>query len=290
MMECRTPTNDAALPGPCNPPGRAAATPGRYSPPPTWPTHLPRRAPPARKVGVDARALGQAHRLAVEVRALPAEVPAVDLDQRLFLAVGQGRGHLDRLAQVVHVRRDLDHVHVVRQLHPDVAPVVRVAGGDADVCFAGIDFTHRLDLSHPLKRLYHGGFATGGIAIGDLDGDGLPDVYFVSGPARNQLYRNLGGLRFEIVTGSGLDGGDRWGTGAAMADIDNDGVLNGVDLDSASPTVCEDDGPSPTRNRSKTDNITNTHARSRRLSLRPPCQFHKHAPRYRKNSSEGKSP
>ena len=90
----------------------------------------------------------------------------------------------------------------------------------------GIDFTHRLDLQHPLKRLYHGGFATGGIAIGDLDGDDLPDLFLVSGSASNRLYRNQGGMRFEAVESADLDGGDRWGTGVAMADVDNDGDLD----------------------------------------------------------------
>ena len=90
---------------------------------------------------------------------------------------------------------------------------------------SGFEFTHRLDLNHPLKRLYHGGFATCGIAIGDLDGDQLPEIFLASGPAQNCLYKNLGGLEFEAIANT-LFAEDVWRTGAAMADIDNDGDLD----------------------------------------------------------------
>ena len=40
----------------------------------------------------------------------------------------------------------------------------------------------------------------GGVAVGDVDGDGLPDLYFTSNVGPNRLYRNLGNYRFEDVT------------------------------------------------------------------------------------------
>jgi len=91
---------------------------------------------------------------------------------------------------------------------------------------SGVDFTHLIDLSHPLKRLYFGSYVTGGIAIGDVNGDGLPDLYFVNGPSKNALYRNLGNFKFTEVESPVLTGGEAWGTGTAMADIDNDGDLD----------------------------------------------------------------
>jgi hypothetical protein len=66
-----------------------------------------------------------------------------------------------------------------------------------------------------------------GVTIGDYDGDGLPDLYLVSLDGPNRLYRNLGGFRFEDVTGpTGVDGGNGLGTGASFADVDNDGDLD----------------------------------------------------------------
>lgn len=62
------------------------------------------------------------------------------------------------------------------------------------------------------------------VAIADVDGDGLPDIYFVNQIGKNALYRNLGGGRFEDITESaGVGVGDRACVGAAFADIDNDG-------------------------------------------------------------------
>jgi hypothetical protein len=91
----------------------------------------------------------------------------------------------------------------------------------------GIDFTAQIDNSDPRRFLYETGFAAGGVAIGDVDGDGRPDVYLVSGPGRNRLYRQVGDFRFEDITSNaGVDGGDAWGGGAAMADINNDGRLD----------------------------------------------------------------
>lgn len=64
-----------------------------------------------------------------------------------------------------------------------------------------------------------------GLAVGDFDGDGLPDLY-VTGFGHNALYRNLGGCRFEDVTArAGVSGGG-FSVGAAWADYDHDGHLD----------------------------------------------------------------
>lgn len=92
---------------------------------------------------------------------------------------------------------------------------------------SGLDFLNRLVLDHPLKRIYNSGFVCGGVAIGDVDQNGRPDVYCVSGPNANRLYLQTGPLQFEDVTEAAkVSGGDRWGAGAALKDIDNDGDLD----------------------------------------------------------------
>ena len=99
---------------------------------------------------------------------------------------------------------------------------VRVAPSES-----GISFRNTIDLKHPLKKVYITGFGGGGIAVGDLNNDDLPDLFFTSGPDENRLYKNAGGFRFEDVTASSsVGGGDAWGTGVAMADVDNDGDLD----------------------------------------------------------------
>jgi hypothetical protein len=61
-----------------------------------------------------------------------------------------------------------------------------------------------------------------GIAVGDFDNDGLPEMY-VTGYGHNVLYHNLGGCRFEDVTNkAGVQAGG-FSTGAAWADFDRDG-------------------------------------------------------------------
>lgn len=63
-----------------------------------------------------------------------------------------------------------------------------------------------------------------GIAIADIDGDQLLDVYFVSQVGANGLYRNLGGGKFKNITQqAGVSLTDRVGVSASFADIDNDG-------------------------------------------------------------------
>jgi len=64
-----------------------------------------------------------------------------------------------------------------------------------------------------------------GVAVGDYDGDGRPDIYAVSKTESNRLFRNLGDWRFEEVTDAAGVGGplDAWSQGAAFVDVDNDG-------------------------------------------------------------------
>jgi hypothetical protein len=64
-----------------------------------------------------------------------------------------------------------------------------------------------------------------GVAIGDFDNDGLPDIY-VTGYGHNVLYHNLGGCKFEDVTAKSHVAGGGYSIGAAWADYDRDGYLD----------------------------------------------------------------
>ncbi|MFC1758756.1 FG-GAP-like repeat-containing protein [Planctomycetota bacterium] len=91
----------------------------------------------------------------------------------------------------------------------------------------GVDFIAPIDVAHPRKYLYHSGFMSGGVAIGDVDGDDRPDLFLVSGPGENKLYRQTSTWKFEDITDSAdIAGGSAWGAGAAMVDVDNDGDLD----------------------------------------------------------------
>ncbi len=94
----------------------------------------------------------------------------------------------------------------------------------------GVDFVSRLLPDHEFAYLYHSGMTCSGLAAGDVDGDGRPDLFLANGPGANALYLQSGeGIHFEDVTQQAcesLDGGDNWTSGVAMADVDNDGDLD----------------------------------------------------------------
>ncbi|MGO8013170.1 FG-GAP repeat domain-containing protein, partial [Rhizobium ruizarguesonis] len=59
----------------------------------------------------------------------------------------------------------------------------------------------------------------------DFNNDGLPDIYFVGNMVPNKLYLNKGDFRFEDITAiADVNGKGRWGRGAAVIDINNDGL------------------------------------------------------------------
>ncbi len=95
---------------------------------------------------------------------------------------------------------------------------------------SGLDFIIPIDNAHPDRRLYYSAMACGGVAAGDLDGDGWPDLFFAAGPTPNRLFRNTGEgavIRFEEVTAAaGMADADSWCASAAMVDVDNDGDLD----------------------------------------------------------------
>jgi enediyne biosynthesis protein E4 len=89
---------------------------------------------------------------------------------------------------------------------------------------SGIAFRHRVvdDAAKTYKAAHydHGN----GMAIADVDGDGLTDIYFVNQVGGNQLWRNAGGGRFEDITAAaGVAVAAKVAVTASFADIDNDG-------------------------------------------------------------------
>lgn len=92
----------------------------------------------------------------------------------------------------------------------------------------GIRFENRLqstDSANILEYLYF--YNGGGVAAGDLDNDGLIDLYFTGNQVSNKLYHNKGNLKFEDITESaGVTGDGGWSTGVSMADVNGDGLLD----------------------------------------------------------------
>src|SRR2546423_1141782 len=70
--------------------------------------------------------------------------------------------------------------------------------------------------------LYNGA----GVAVGDIDNDGLPDIFFAGNMVSSRLYLNKGNMRFEDITQSAGVTTTRWATGVTMVDINDDGYLD----------------------------------------------------------------
>lgn len=80
---------------------------------------------------------------------------------------------------------------------------------------------------HALARLYPFGWAAGGVAIGDINGDGKADIFVAGGPLPNRLFLQLDEFQFyDVSAQAGISSADSWCAGVAMADIDNDGDLD----------------------------------------------------------------
>ena len=91
-----------------------------------------------------------------------------------------------------------------------------------------IDFTNQIKETpefNILDYLYF--YNGGGVASGDINNDGLVDLFFTSNQGKNKLYLNKGNMEFEdISVKAGVEGFSDWKTGVTMADVNGDGLLD----------------------------------------------------------------
>ncbi|MEN8788740.1 MAG: CRTAC1 family protein, partial [Flavobacteriaceae bacterium] len=92
----------------------------------------------------------------------------------------------------------------------------------------GLEFVNSLNEKEDLNILdYLYFYNGGGVAIGDINGDELPDIYLSGNQVKNKLYLNKGNLQFEDITEkAGVAGNSTWNTGSVMGDINGDGLLD----------------------------------------------------------------
>jgi len=92
----------------------------------------------------------------------------------------------------------------------------------------GINFINQVEDGEVFNVLtYRNFYNGGGVAIGDVNNDGLPDIYLTANLQSNKLYLNKGNWQFEDITeAAGVGGTKSWSTGVAMADVNGDGWLD----------------------------------------------------------------
>jgi hypothetical protein len=92
----------------------------------------------------------------------------------------------------------------------------------------GIDFVNSVKNTKDFNVFrYRNFYNGGGVAIGDINNDGKPDIFFVSNQNSNKLYLNEGNFKFKDITQTaGVQGIHKWHTGVTMADVNGDGWLD----------------------------------------------------------------
>jgi enediyne biosynthesis protein E4 len=92
----------------------------------------------------------------------------------------------------------------------------------------GINFINKVENTKDFNIFtYRNFYNGGGVAIGDINNDSLPDVFMTSNMEANKLYLNKGNFKFDdISTNAGIEEKGKWNTGVVMADINGDGWLD----------------------------------------------------------------
>lgn len=92
----------------------------------------------------------------------------------------------------------------------------------------GIDFSNDLALDKDFDVFrYRNFYNGGGVAVGDINNDGLPDIFLTANMKPNKLFLNKGGFLFEDITEKAKVAGSKiWSTGVSMADVNGDGLLD----------------------------------------------------------------
>ena len=93
---------------------------------------------------------------------------------------------------------------------------------------SGIDFTNKVEDTKDFNIFtYRNFYNGGGVAIGDINNDSLPDIFFTANMGPNKLYLNKGGFKFEDISATaGFAEKQKWSTGVVMVDINADGWLD----------------------------------------------------------------
>ena len=98
--------------------------------------------------------------------------------------------------------------------------------------YTNADFVNHLDYDIQLKSkfniyTYRNFYNGGGVALGDINNDGLIDIFMTANMGNDALYLNKGNLKFEnIAHQAGVEGKGKWSTGVSVADINGDGWID----------------------------------------------------------------